>query len=58
MAGLLQIYAIYVITKMHSEEDAALIFLLSGYAIWFQLSELGLAQTLQNKFETIKLNCN
>ena len=50
MAGLLQIYAMYVITKMHSEEGAALVFLLSGYAIWFQLSELGLSQTLQNKF--------
>lgn len=52
LAALVQIYAIYVVTSAHSEEDAALIFLLSGYAIWLQLSELGVSQTLQNKFNT------
>lgn len=45
-----QLYAIYIFTNMQSREDAALIFLLLGYAIWFQLFELGLSQTLQNKF--------
>jgi O-antigen/teichoic acid export membrane protein len=50
LAALAQLYAIYIFTKMQSKEDAALIFLLLGYAIWFQLFELGLSQTIQNKF--------
>lgn len=52
LAALAQLYAIYIFTKMQSREDAALIFLLLGYAIWFQLFELGLSQTLQNKFNS------
>lgn len=50
ISAFAQLYAIYIFTKMQSKEDAALIFLLLGYAIWFQLFELGLSQTLQNKF--------
>lgn len=52
LAAAAQIYAIYVFTRMHTRDDAAVIFLLLGYAIWFQVFELGLAQTLQNKFNT------
>jgi O-antigen/teichoic acid export membrane protein len=49
-AALAQLYAIYIFTKMHTDAEAALIFILSGYAIWFQMFEMGLSQTLQNKF--------
>ncbi len=52
LVALVQLYAIYVFTKVHTQSDAAIIFLLSGYAIWFQIFEFGLAQTLQNKFNT------
>lgn len=50
LAAVAQLYAIFVFTKMHTQDQSALIFLLLGYAIWFQAFELGLAQTLQNKF--------
>lgn len=50
MAAIAQLYAIFVFTRMHTQDQSALIFLLLGYAIWFQAFELGLAQTLQNKF--------
>lgn len=50
VAALAQLYAIFVITRMHTQDDAAIIFILLGYTIWFQVFELGLAQTLQNKF--------
>ncbi len=50
LAALSQLYAIYVFTRIHTADEAALIFLLLGYAIWFQVFEFGLSQTLQNKF--------
>ena len=50
LAAVAQLYAIFVFTKMHARDDAATIFLLLGYAIWLQVFEFGLAQTLQNKF--------
>jgi len=50
IAAITQLYAILVFTRMHSQDQSALIFLLLGYAIWFQAFELGFAQTLQNKF--------
>ncbi len=50
LAALSQLYAIYVFTRLHTADEAALVFLLLGYAIWFQVFEFGLAQTLQNKF--------
>lgn len=50
LAATAQLYAIFVFTRMHSQDEAALIFLLLGYAIWFQVFEFGLSQTLQNKF--------
>lgn len=55
LAALAQFYAVYVLTKTQTQEDAALFFLLLGYAIWFQLLELGLSQALQNKFNSRKI---
>ena len=52
MAALAQLYAIFVFTKIHTETEASIIFLLLGYAIWFQVFEFGLAQTLQNRFNS------
>jgi O-antigen/teichoic acid export membrane protein len=52
LAAFAQLYAVYVFTKTQTQDDAALIFLLLGYAIWFQMLEFGLCQTLQNKFNS------
>lgn len=53
-AACAQIYAIFVFTKMHSQSEASIIFLLMGYAIWFQVLECGMSQTLQNRFNARK----
>jgi hypothetical protein len=37
---------------MHTKDEAAVIFILLGYAIWFQLFEFGISQVLQNNFNT------
>ncbi|MBT8573733.1 hypothetical protein G6699_09180 [Polynucleobacter paneuropaeus] len=58
LAAIAQLYAIFVFTRMQTQEEAALIFLLLGYAIWFQIFEFGLAQTLQNKFNSKVINSN
>lgn len=58
MAAFAQLYAMYVFTAIHTESETALIFLLSGYAIWFQVFEMGLSQTLQNKFNNRKIQLN
>jgi O-antigen/teichoic acid export membrane protein len=50
LAAFANLYGLYIFTRMLTKEDSALIFLLLGYAVWFQLLELGLSQTLQNKF--------
>jgi len=50
LAAAAQLTAIFVFTRMHSQDEAALIFLLLGYTIWFYVFECGLSQTLQNKF--------
>jgi hypothetical protein len=55
LAALAQLYAIFIFTKIHTQDDAAIIFLLIGYAIWFQVFEFGLAQTLQNKYNEKKI---
>lgn len=55
MAAFAQLYAMYVFTAVHTEPETAMIFLLSGYAIWFQVFEMGLSQTLQNKFNNRKI---
>jgi len=52
LAAFAQLYAIFVFTSTQTEDNAAIIFLLLGYAIWFQVFELGLSQTLQNKFNS------
>jgi len=52
LAALAQLYAIFVFTKIHTQDEASIIFLLLGYAIWFQVFEFGLAQTLQNRFNS------
>jgi O-antigen/teichoic acid export membrane protein len=52
LAAFVQLYCIFVVTNMQSKDDSAILFLLLGYAIWFQMFEFGLAQTLQNKFNS------
>lgn len=58
LAAFVQLYSIIVFTKIHTQDEAALIFLLLGYTIWFQAFELGLAQTLQNKFNAKQISAN
>ena len=50
--ALTQIFAIYVFTNLFSQSEVTILFLLLGYVIWFQVFELGLSQTLQNKFNS------
>jgi hypothetical protein len=52
LAAFAQLYAITVFTRTQSQDDAAIIFLLLGYAVWFQIFEFGLSQALQNKFNS------
>ncbi len=54
VAAVAQLYAIFVFSKIHTQTEASVIFLLLGYAIWFQVLELGLSQTLQNRFNARK----
>jgi hypothetical protein len=42
LAAFAQLYAITVFTRTQSQDDAAIIFLLLGYAVWFQIFEFGL----------------
>jgi len=58
LAAAAQLYVIFVFTRMHSQDEAALIFLLLGYAIWFQVFEFGLSQTLQNKFNAKQVSAD
>jgi len=58
VAALAQLYAIFVFSKIHTQNEASVIFLLLGYAIWFQVFEFGLAQTLQNRFNSGKSAAN
>jgi hypothetical protein len=52
VAAFAQLYAITVFTRTQTQDDAAIIFLLLGYAVWFQVFEFGFSQTLQNKFNS------
>lgn len=52
LAAIAQLYAITVFTRTQTQDDAAIIFLLLGYAVWFQIFEFGLSQALQNKFNS------
>jgi len=45
-----QIYAMFVFSMMHDSREAAVIYLLLGYAIWMQVLELGFSQAAQNRF--------
>jgi O-antigen/teichoic acid export membrane protein len=57
IVALTQIFSIYVFTNLFSQSEVTILFLLLGYVIWFQIFELGLSQTLQNKFN-LKLISN
>jgi len=48
MAALAQLYAMYIFSKILSKSDAALIFILLGYATWIQIFDFGLSQVIQN----------
>lgn len=48
MAAVAQLYAIYVFSRIHAPNDAALIFILLGYGIWIQIFEFGVSQVIQN----------
>ncbi len=48
LAGLSQLYALFVFSKILGPSDAALISLLFGYVIWAQIAEFGLSQVIQN----------
>ena len=52
LLAVTQIFAIYVFTKLFNDAEVAILFLLLGYKLWFTLFELGLSQTLQNKFNS------
>lgn len=58
LAAFAQLYAISVFTNTQSQGDAAIIFLLLGYAIWFQVLEFGFSQALQNKFNSRAMSSN
>lgn len=58
LAAFAQLYAIAVFTRTQSQGDAAIIFLLLGYAIWFQVFEFGFSQALQNKFNSRSMSLN
>lgn len=58
IAAISQLYAIFIFSKIHTTSEASIIFLLLGYAIWFQIFEFGLAQTLQNRFNHGKSTVN
>lgn len=45
-----QLYAVFVFSMMHDSNEAAVIYLLLGYAIWIQVLELGFSQAAQNRF--------
>lgn len=57
LAAIAQLYAIFVFTRIHTRDDAAIIFLLLGYAVWFQVFEFGLSQSIQNKFNAKLVSC-
>jgi hypothetical protein len=56
LAAFAQLFAIYVFIRAHTQSESAIIFLLIGYGIWFQVFEMGLSQSLQNSFNQRKCN--
>ena len=53
--AITQLYAISIFTEIHDSKTTSIIILLFGYIIWFQLFELGFTQTIQNKFNRMKI---
>lgn len=49
MAALSQLYAVISFSGVYPAAQASIVLVLLGYAIWIQILEFGLAQTLQNK---------
>lgn len=58
LSAFAQLYAITVFARTQSQDNAAIIFLLLGYAVWFQVLEFGFSQALQNKFNSRDLSSN
>ena len=56
LGALVQLYAISVFTKIHDPSTTSVIILIFGYVTWFQLFEVGLTQTIQNKFNSKEFN--
>ena len=54
--AFLQIFAIFVITKLFNNNEVTILFLLFGYIVWFQLFEAGFSQTLQNKYNSKEIS--
>lgn len=52
VAAVTQLYTIYVFSKIHTPPNAAMIFILLGYAIWIQVFEFGVSQVIQNGINT------
>lgn len=52
LAAILQIFAIFVFTRIFNQFEVTILFLLFGFNFWFQMFQLGFPQTLQNKFNT------
>lgn len=48
--ALAQLYSIAVFSRLHSPEEASLIFILLGYSVWFQIFDFGFSQAMQNRF--------
>ncbi|MDC1356854.1 hypothetical protein N8310_04630 [Pseudomonadota bacterium] len=55
LIALTQLYAISVFTRIHDSTSMSVMILLFGYIIWFNLFELGLSQTIQNRLNIYKL---
>ena len=53
--AITQLYAISIFTEIHDSKTTSIIILLFGYIIWFQLFELGFTQTIQNRFNRMKM---
>ena len=45
-----QLYSIAAFSRLHSPEEASLIFILLGYSVWFQVFDFGFSQAIQNRF--------
>ena len=50
LAAILQIFAIFVFTRIFNQFEVTILFLLFGFNFWFQMFQFGFPQTLQNKF--------